>query len=357
MADEDQDSKTEDPTDRKLSRAREEGSLAVSQEVKVWAGLLGTLVVIAFLAPSVMRNMSVALTPLLEHPHTVAMDVYALRDMLTALLLNVGILLIAPFSVLLVLGVVSGVAQTGFLVTAAKLKPDLKKISPLAGAKRMFSIKALVEFLKGIAKISVAAVVAFMVIWPERRNFELLASMDLIAILLYLHEDLILLIAAVMAVVTLIAAADWFYQRISFRNQMKMTKQEVKDEHKQQEGDPLVKSRIRSLRQQRARKRMMQNVPDATVVVTNPTHYAIAMKYEEDSMQAPIVVAKGADLIAKRIRDIAEENDVPIVENAPLARALYATVELDQEIPQEHYKAVAEVIGYVMRLKGHLARN
>jgi len=272
-------------------------------------------------------------------------------------LLNLGILMAAPFAVLMVLGVASGLAQTGLLFTTGKIKPELKKISPLAGFKRMFSVKALVEFGKGIAKISVAAAVAFMVIWPERRHFESLASMDLIAIMLYLHDDLILLIAAVMVVMTLIAAADWIYQKVSFRNQMKMTKQEVKDEHKQQEGDPLVKSRLRALRQQRARKRMMQQVPDATVVVTNPTHYAIAMKYDQDSMQAPIVVAKGADLIAKRIRDIAEENEVPIVENAPLARALYATVELDQEIPQEHYKAVAEVIGYVMRLKGHLARN
>jgi flagellar biosynthetic protein FlhB len=151
-----------------------------------------------------------------------------------------------------------------------------------------------------------------------------------------------------------VAAGDYGYQRWSFMKKMRMTKQEVRDEHKQMEGDPMIKARMRSMRRERARQRMMAAVPKSTVVVTNPTHYAVALKYEMDTMDAPILVAKGVELVALRIREIAQENDVPIVENPPLARALYATVELEQEVPQEHYKAVAEVIGYVMRLKGAL---
>jgi flagellar biosynthetic protein FlhB len=162
------------------------------------------------------------------------------------------------------------------------------------------------------------------------------------------------MLTSVLVALLVVAAGDYGYQRWSFMKKMRMTKQEVRDEHKQMEGDPMIKARMRSMRRERARQRMMAAVPKSTVVVTNPTHYAVALKYEMDTMDAPILVAKGVELVALRIREIAQENDVPIVENPPLARALYATVELEQEVPQEHYKAVAEVIGYVMRLKGAL---
>jgi flagellar biosynthetic protein FlhB len=175
------------------------------------------------------------------------------------------------------------------------------------------------------------------------------------AMLDYLRHQVIAMIMIVVLMVFVLAAADWFYQRWAFTQQMKMTKQEIKDEHKQTEGDPMIKGRLRALRMQRARQRMMAAVPKASVVVTNPTHYAVALQYDQDSNGAPVLVAKGVDLIAKRIRDLATENEVPIVENPPLARALYATVELDEEIPPEHYKTVAEIIGYVMKLKGELA--
>jgi flagellar biosynthetic protein FlhB len=164
----------------------------------------------------------------------------------------------------------------------------------------------------------------------------------------------ILLTAGTVAVMTVVAALDYAFQRRSFIKQMRMTKQEVRDEHKQAEGDPQIKARIRRLRMERAQKRMMAAVPEADVVITNPTHFAVALAYEMETMSAPRLVAKGADVLAQRIREIAEENQVPLVENPPLARALYASVELDQEIPPEHYQAVAQVIGYVMRLKGEL---
>ena len=169
-----------------------------------------------------------------------------------------------------------------------------------------------------------------------------------------MHDMAIVLIFATVAVMTAIAALDYLYQRHAFIKQMKMTKQEVKDEHKQSEGDPIIKSRIRRLRLERARQRMMAAVPRADVVITNPTHYAVALEYKMEEMPSPKLIAKGIDELAQRIREVAEENDIPVVENPPLARALYSAVDLDEEIPPEHYKAVAEVIGYVMRLKGKL---
>jgi flagellar biosynthetic protein FlhB len=180
----------------------------------------------------------------------------------------------------------------------------------------------------------------------------LVPSSDFILTLDRIHMVIVMFLTGTIVVMAIIAAFDYIYQKYAFIQQMRMTKHEVKDENKQSEGDPLVKARIRQLRSERARQRMMAAVPDADVVVTNPTHYAVALNYNIEAMQAPILVAKGMDNIALRIREVADENDVPIVENAPLARALFAAVEIDEEIPMEHYQAVAEVIGYVMRLRG-----
>jgi flagellar biosynthetic protein FlhB len=188
------------------------------------------------------------------------------------------------------------------------------------------------------------------------REYGQLGELELLGILSYLQDRVYALVLAVLLLSTALAVADYGFQHWRFMEKMKMTKQELRDEHKQSEGDPMVKMKLRTLRSKRARQRMMQAVPSADVVVTNPTHYAVALKYEMDTMSAPVLVAKGGDLVAKRIRELAEENEVPIVENPPLARALFATVELDQEVPPEHYKAVAEVISYVMRLKSRLGK-
>jgi flagellar biosynthetic protein FlhB len=234
--------------------------------------------------------------------------------------------------------------------------PDLNKINPMTGFGRMFSLQSVVELLKSIAKLTVVGVICYIALKPHVIELESLPSMDLMAVLAFLHRILIRLVMAIVLAIVVIAAADWFYQRFSYMKKLRMTKQEIKDENKQTEGDPMVKSRLRALRIQRARNRMMAAIPKADVVVTNPTHYACALKYDADTMNAPTLVAKGQNLIALRIREIAQENDVPVVENPPLARALYASVDLDREIPPEHYKAVAEVISYVMRLKGKLRR-
>ena len=215
-------------------------------------------------------------------------------------------------------------------------------------------MKSVIEFVKGIFKLSIVTTVAFGLAIPLLADVQLIPAFDLVHTLDRIHDMAIVLIFATVAVMTAIAALDYLYQRHAFIKQMKMTKQEVKDEHKQSEGDPIIKSRIRRLRLERARQRMMAAVPRADVVITNPTHYAVALEYKMEEMPSPKLIAKGIDELAQRIREVAEENDIPVVENPPLARALYSAVDLDEEIPPEHYKAVAEVIGYVMRLKGKL---
>jgi len=226
----------------------------------------------------------------------------------------------------------------------------------LRGFGRIFSLNGVVDLVKSIAKLVLVAVLFGWVLRPQLRMLPLLPTMELPMILAMLHRLLVGLLFTVAAAEIVIAAADYMYQRHTMLKRLRMTKQEVKDEHRQTEGDPVVKSRLRNLRMQRARSRMMAAVAKADVVVTNPTHYACALKYDPETMNAPVLVAKGQDLVALRIREIAEQNGIDIVENPPLARALYAAVEIDREIPPEQYKAVAEVISYVFRLKGKLKR-
>ncbi len=214
----------------------------------------------------------------------------------------------------------------------------------------MFSRDALVNFVKGLVKIALVGVVITVVLWPDMNRLEGMVTADPALILLDFQVLGLKVFGAVLAVVTILAIADYVYQRNRWWNRLKMTVQEVRDEYKQMEGDPTIKGRIRSIRNERSRKRMMANVPDATVIITNPTHYAVALKYDR-TMSAPLCLAKGADAVALRIREVAKEHDVPIVENPPLARALFASVEVDETIPGEHFKAVAQVIGFVMRMK------
>jgi flagellar biosynthetic protein FlhB len=261
-----------------------------------------------------------------------------------------------PFGMFVVVALAATLMQTGLVFSTQKLGFDLQRINPLSGLKRLFSQQSLVDLLKNVLKLTVVGTIALTVVLPRFHGIERLSLVETPALLLFLHSLMVRLVVAVAVIVSIIAAADWFYSRFAYMRKMRMTKQEVKDEHRQTEGDPMVKARLRSLRMQRARHRMMAAVPKADVVVTNPTHYACALKYDMESMNAPTLIAKGQELIALRIRQIAEENDVPIVENAPLARALYATVELDKEIPPQHYKAVAEVISYVFKLKGKLRK-
>ncbi len=355
MAEQDQASKTEQPTPKKLEKGRERGQVAVSQEVKSWAVLMGGALGILFLAPQIMRDVGKTMLVFLESPHAIDLDFATMQEALAGLVATLAIAL-APFlGLVLMFGLAAGLAQVGWIWAPAKIKPEVKKISLVGGAKRLVSARSLVEFAKGIAKLTAVAVIASALVYPLVVDIELLPSIGFESTLGRLHAVALRLFAGTVAVMAVIAALDLLYQRHAFLKDMRMTKQEVKDEHKQAEGDPQIKARIRKLRMERAQQRMMAAVPKADVVITNPSHYAVALAYDMETMAAPKLVAKGVDHLARRIREVAEAHDVAVVENPPLARALYAAVDLDQEIPPEHYQAVAQVIGYVMRLKGRLA--
>jgi len=224
----------------------------------------------------------------------------------------------------------------------------------LKGVKKLFSIQSVMNLLKGFAKLAIVGMIIGLVIWPKRTAIPQLAELQVSQMTFILLDWVTLVLVAVVAVMAIIAGLDYLFQYFQYMKKLRMTKQEVKDESKQSEGDPMVKGRLRQLRMEKARQRMMAAVPNADVVITNPTHFAVALEYNGTSMEAPKLTAKGVDAVAFRIRKVAEENKITIMENPPLARALYAGVEIDQEIPPEHYKAVAEVISYVMKLKGQM---
>jgi flagellar biosynthetic protein FlhB len=348
-------SKTEDPTPKRLQSAREKGQVTVSQEIKNWASLSGVAFGLAVLAPGIMHGVTATILPFVESPHAMSLNVENMQEALAGLFLDIGWAVAPIIGLMVVLAVAASIGQVGFLWAPTKIAPQLQKISLIKGVQRLFSTRTIVEFAKGLVKLVAVATVAFGLVFSAMKDIELISSFALGHVLERIQLVAILLTSGTVAVMTVIAGLDYAYQKFSFLKQLRMTKQEVRDEHKQAEGDPQIKARIRRLRMERAQKRMMAAVPEADVVITNPTHFAVALAYQMEAMSAPKLVAKGADFMARRIREIAEENEVPLVENPPLARALYASVELDQEIPPEHYQAVAQVIGYVMRLKGELS--
>lgn len=349
--DQDDSQKTEEPTPHKLSEARQKGNVISSQEVSSFAILLGGALTAAFLGPFMAERLANATGSLLANAHAIPFDAENVSNVLLDVLFEVAIGM-APIALLLVvLGAGAKLAVSGFLFSGESMKPSLSKLSLIKGLKRMFSLKSLVEFAKGLVKLAIVGWIVYLLSVPAVDQVEVLMQMDVAAAAEETRLILVRMFSGVVGVMAIIAGLDYMYQRHEYMKQMRMTKQEIKDEHKQSEGDPIVKGRLRQIRAERARSRMMAAVPTADVVVTNPTHFAVALKYEIDSMGAPRVVAKGADEVAFRIREVANENDVPIVENPPLARALFSTADIDDEVPPEQYKAVAEVISYVFQLK------
>ncbi len=353
MADEDADEsqKTEEPSGKRLGRARDEGNVPLSQEVRLWLALLGTLMMVGMFVTPIAKGLLPVLRHFIENPHAIDTGEEALRSMSADLALQIGLLLLLPFLVLIGLGFLGTIGQVGWLVVGKRIKPSFSKLNPLAGVKRLFSFNMLLDFGKSLIKLIVVAWIFWALVSPKRGILNQMPDLTPIEVMLLIQDIVLEFVFWVLLLFAFVAAGDMVYQRYSHKKKLRMTKQEVKEEHKDSEGDPAVKSKQRSLRMQRARTRMLAAVPKATVVITNPTHYAVALHYEMETMQAPVLVAKGVDFLAQKIRELALENDVPLVENPPLARALYAAVELDQSVPQEHYKAVAEVIGYVFKLK------
>jgi flagellar biosynthetic protein FlhB len=353
MAEQDRENQTEDPTPRKLEKALERGDVPRSIEVNTWFVLAAGTLAIMTASGSTAGGLAQSLKVMLAEAHRVPFDPAGLAHYGQAAVLAAFAAMAVPFLMLMLGGLAGALVQNRPNWTTEPLKPQLSRISPMAALKRLFGAEALVNFGKGLGKIAIVAGVMAAVLWPERQRLEAFAALDVSALLPATRFEVLRLMGGVLAAYAFLAAADYAYQRFTWHTRQRMTKQEVKDEHKESEGSPEVKARLRQLRMRNRKKRMMAQVPKATVVIMNPTHFAVALQYDK-GMPAPVCVAKGVDSLALRIRDVAREHRVPVVENPPLARALYKAVDLDQEIPVEHYKAVAEVIGYVLRLRRRL---
>lgn len=357
MADNDQNDtdRTEDPTQKRLEDAHNRGDVVKSQEVSTWFVLAGGTLVLAAFSGSMGGGLNTTFRGLLSNSYQIPVDGRALISIAGRLELEVLAVLGIPLLLLMLAAAFGNIVQHRLVWSGEPLKPKISKISPLGGLKRLFSKQALANFAKGLVKVVVIGAVMTALLWPQRHRLEGLVATDILGSLALTRSLAIDLMLAVIAIMAFVAAADYLFQYRQWFERQKMSMREIKEEFKQTEGDPMIKGKIRQLRQSRMRKRMMAAVPTASVVITNPTHYAVALKYER-GMNAPLCVAKGVDALALRIRDVAKEHSVPVVENPPLARALHAAVDVDEEVPPEHYKAVAEIIGYVMKMQRGIGR-
>ncbi len=350
----DDSQKTEDPTPKKLEEARKRGQVALSREVNNWVMLAAATLLIAALAGTMMSSLAQMMRVFIEQAHDLPAMPGGLGVVLGESMKRVLSIMLLPFLLLLAAAFFAPFLQIGPLFAPEIIKPDLSKISIKKGFGRLFSMRSLMEFAKGILKISIVGLVAAVIVYPYLDKFEHMMDMPVSTSVIELRYLTVKMLVGVLVVLIVIAIIDLVYQRYEYNKKMRMSRQEIKDEYKQSEGDPHVKGKLRQLRAERARQRMMQAVPEADVVITNPTHYSIALKYNPDESPAPMVVAKGVDEVALRIRELAKENDITLYENKPLARALYDVVEIGDMIPTEHFKAVAQIISYVFKLKGKL---
>jgi flagellar biosynthetic protein FlhB len=349
-SDNDED-KTEDPSEYKLKKAYEEGNVPFSKEILQLLVIISGTVSILYLIPYTSKNFLKNLTPFLGHADSFHLDGAVmpaiLKQMGTAYFWLLGL----PFLVMLISVISGGLAQKGKALSLKSLKPKLSNISLQKGFKRIFSSKALVEFIKNIIKIIALGSVIFYSFKSYISRMDDWIWLSIKDFFKVFHDVNFTILMTIILAFGLVTVLDYMYQRYTFMKQMRMTKHEMKEEYKQIEGDPHVKQRIRQLRMERAQNRMMKEVPTATAVLMNPTHYAVAIKWDEATMDAPKVVAKGQDIIALKIKEIALANNIPVIENPPLTRSLFSSVDLDAEIPPQFYKAIADVIRIVMRMK------
>lgn len=350
MSDEQTGDKTELPTDRRREQMREEGNVVRSTDLTIAAATLATTAGFAWLGPAFIEQLAALLRESLAAPKLTSPDLIAVCQMLVKLILA-GLLALSGWMLLLVgTSIAINLAQVGFLFAWDPITPKWSRINPISGLGRIFSSQGAVKLVGSLLKLIVLSLIAYGAVGTHLETALGETDQGIGRIATRAGSAMIGLAVSFSIALIVLAALDYLYQYWKFEQDLMMTKQEVRDEYKQMEGDPKVKGRIRAIRQERGRRRMMAAVPEATVVVTNPTHFAVALKYDRD-MAAPICVAKGVDAVALKIRAIATEHDVPVIENPPLARALYASVDVDETIPAEHFKAVAQVIGFVMRLR------
>lgn len=342
--------RTEEPTQKRLDDALERGDVVKSQEVNTWFIIAAATLILMSFSGAMSARLSAVFVGFLANAGTISADGPGLMAILQRMDLAVLAAVSVPFLLLMLAALGGNLIQHRLVWSTEGLMPKLEKISPMAGAKRLFSKQSLMNFVKGLVKLALVGTVMAALLWPERFRLESLVRMDIPAVLGLAKSLSVQLLGFVVAILALVAAADYLFQYRVWHEKQKMSLRDLKEEFKQSEGDPHIKGKLRRIRFERGRKRMMADVPKASVVIMNPTHFAVALQYDR-GMNAPVCVAKGVDRVALKIREIAEQHDIPVVENPPLARALHATVEIEQEIPADHYKAVADVISFVMRLR------
>ncbi len=351
MAENDDQERTEQATSKRREEAREKGQVPRSQEVVSVGILIAGLLFFYFGGSTLLSKTMNVMTVGLREAGGADLTPNSTSIIITNYIFN-GFGILFPLLVaVLVAALLGNVLQFGFMFSTESIQPKIDKISPAKGFKRLFSVRSIVELIKGILKICVIGFVAYIIIRKEFDHLITLSDQSIWGMFSYMSAVCFKILLATTVVLVFLAILDYVYQRWEYEKSLRMTKQEIRDEFKNSEGDPMIKARIRRIQREMARKRMMAEVPKADVVITNPTHLAIAIQYDPLSMQAPIVVAKGADFIAEKIRRIAEENDVPLVENKPLAQVLYKIVKVNHVVPEDLYKAVAEVLAFVYEQK------
>ncbi len=348
MAEEqDNSQKTEDPTQKRLEEARKKGDIAKSQDVPVWFLLAACAAIMAGAGP-LAQSIAAPLARVLDHPHAFRLADGGAQQLLYSLLMALFVPMAVVFGVLMVASLLGHVIQHRPLWTLEKMKPELSKLSPMQGFGRLFGMQGWVNLLKSAMKMGAIVAAMMYAVLPDATTIMEAGRLDPSGMLAVTQSIAGRLMIAALVAIGIVAAMDFFWQRWSFTQRMKMSLRDVREEHKQAEGDPHIKAKLRAIRLERSRKRMLAAVPKATVVITNPTHYSVALRYLPEADAAPVCVAKGVDDLALRIREKAKEHNIPIVENVALARALFATVEPDESVPREHFEAVAKVIGFVM---------
>lgn len=355
MAEESAEEKTEAPSEKRRQDAREKGTVAKSTEVNSVIVLLTGILMLRFVGPWIYRQIVAAVVDYYSGIATISLTPETLISLTYKALLLFGKAALPIAGAIMITGMIANVVQIGFLFTLKPLTPDFQKINPISGFGRLFSLRSLFEAAKNIVKLTIIAIVAYLTLKAEFGKMLQLSDVSVGVIWLFMLSVGFKVMLRIAIVLIIIAILDYGYQRYEHEKKLKMTQQELKEERKQMEGDPQIKARIRALQREMARRRMMEQVPKATVVVTNPTYIAIALQYEPGEQDAPVVVAKGKRVIAERIKAIAQENDIPIVENKPLARAMYDKVEPGWPIPVEFFTAIAEIMAYVYRLRNRSA--
>jgi flagellar biosynthetic protein FlhB len=344
--------KTEPATPKKRADARKKGQVAVSREIPSVFILFLTMGVFFFLGGQMFNNLSILMRDALQNNITLELHQLSATRMLSTILGKLFWVLFPLMTAILLAGIAANLSQFGILFTGKTLIPRLSKLNPLRGMKRLFSLRSLVEVAKALLKVLIIGLVAYLTLRRHVAILPDLMRMEVIDILTFTGRVSLEICLYTCLALIVLAGLDYAFQRWQYENDLKMTKQEVKEEWKQREGDPIVKARIRRVQLEMAQRRMMAEVPTADVVITNPTQLAVALKFDTEKMDAPQVVAKGAGYVAARIREIAEASGVPVLEQKPLAQALFKSVELGEIIPMTLYRAVAEVLAYVYRLKG-----